>query len=108
MRLMKRIFYPLIIVFSFQFGFAQTWTGNTSTDWNTPSNWNGNAVPLPAANVTIPTAPVGNRWPKLAASTTLASLTMQASAQFDVNGFSLTANYLDINGTLSNSSGSTD
>ena len=35
---------------------AQTvWTGNTSSDWFTGSNWQGNAVPTPAADAVLNT-----------------------------------------------------
>jgi len=33
---------------------AMTWTGNTSTDWNTASNWSNNRTPLTTDIVTIP------------------------------------------------------
>lgn len=32
-----------------------TWTGSTSTDWNTPGNWNPTVVPTSAVDATIPT-----------------------------------------------------
>src|SRR6266496_4657386 len=32
---------------------AQTWTGATSTDWTTRTNWSTGAVPTAASNVTI-------------------------------------------------------
>ena len=35
---------------------AQTfWTGNTSSDWFTGSNWQGGAIPTPAANAILDT-----------------------------------------------------
>lgn len=34
---------------------AGTWTGTTSSDWNTASNWCGGLVPGSSTNVTIPT-----------------------------------------------------
>ena len=96
-----------LVIFSF-FAKAQTWTGNTSTDWNTGSNWSGNAVPLAGANVTIPTAPAGNRWPKLGSNISLSGFGMQAGAQLDINGFTITATHLDWRGSISNSNIGTD
>ena len=87
---------------------SQTWTGNTSTEWDTGTNWSGNTVPAVAANVIIPTAPAGNRWPKLGSNTTVATLTMQAGAQMDVGGFTFTANSIDIRGVMNNTNMATD
>ena len=36
---------------------AQTWTGNTNTDWGTNTNWNPMTVPAPSGVVTIPNTP---------------------------------------------------
>ena len=40
--------------FTFTTDSAMTWTGNTSTDWNTASNWSNNRTPLITDVVTIP------------------------------------------------------
>ena len=34
---------------------AQIWTGNTSSDWFTGTNWVGNAIPTPATSATLDT-----------------------------------------------------
>ncbi len=65
---------------------AQTWDGSDGTDWNTPANWSGNAVPLIGGSVTIPNT--ANK-PVLAANTTIASLTMSAGSAIDFKGFTL-------------------
>lgn len=39
-----RSFFPIFLVLTAS-AFAQTWTGTTSSDWSTPSNWSGGAVP---------------------------------------------------------------
>jgi hypothetical protein len=102
------ILSALILIISIA-GKSQTWTGNTSTDWNTSTNWSGNAVPLPAGNVTIPTSPAGNRWPKLAAATTVNNFTMAAGAELDVNGFGFTvSSTIDLRGTINNTKAATD
>jgi len=59
---------------------AGYWTGATSTDWNTASNWCGNVVPTSATNVIIP---AGTAYmPTIAAGTTAVvnNLTINASA----------------------------
>jgi hypothetical protein len=35
-------------------GTTETWTGAVSSDWNTPGNWSGDAVPVGGDSVTIP------------------------------------------------------
>ena len=39
------------------FSQTKTWTGATSTVWNTATNWSPSGVPTAASNVTIPSAP---------------------------------------------------
>ncbi|MCF6169547.1 MAG: cohesin domain-containing protein [Bacteroidales bacterium] len=40
-----------------------TWTGLTSTDWMTASNWSDNVVPNSLSAVSIPSTPVPSFWP---------------------------------------------
>jgi hypothetical protein len=48
-------FTILLLLMAALSGFAQkTWTGATSTDWNTSTNWNPVGVPIAVDNVTIP------------------------------------------------------
>ncbi len=51
-----------------------TWTGSTSNDWNTASNWDLNAVPTTNANVTIPNG-ITN-YPTVSSSVTVNSINM--------------------------------
>jgi hypothetical protein len=62
-----------------------TWTGNTSTDWATATNWNPNGVPDGSINMTIPNV---SNSPVLT-SLTVASgktLTLQAGAKLTMSG----------------------
>ncbi|MBX2940397.1 MAG: hypothetical protein KF880_10035, partial [Ferruginibacter sp.] len=67
--------------------YAQTWTGSLSTDWNTPGNWSGNAVPGNTGNVIIPGAL--DNYPVLASDVTINRIDMQSGSSLDFNGFQL-------------------
>lgn len=41
-------------------GASETWTGALSSDWNTPGNWSGGAVPASGDTVTIPAGTPNN------------------------------------------------
>ena len=78
-----------------------TWTGATSTDWNTASNWNPATVPASTDNVIIPTSGITN-FP-VATSLTIAAgstLTLNANARLNVGN-------IVNNGTLTLESGAT-
>jgi hypothetical protein len=78
-----------------------TWTGATSTDWGTASNWSPALVPN-SANVTIPSVGITN-FPEVAAVTiaTGKTLTLQADSKLNVTGV------LTNNGTMTIESGAT-
>ena len=81
---------------------TSTWTGATSTDWNTASNWSPASVPFASAPVIIPTNGITN-FP-VATSLTIAyggSTTLNSNARLTVNGT------LTNNGTLTLESGAT-
>jgi len=83
-----------LIFFLFPFlVFSQTWTGNSSDDWNTGTNWTGSAVPGATSTVVIPSTVTSGRWPKLSADVTVGVMTMNAGSQLDVNGYTLTLQY---------------
>ena len=61
------------------------WTGTTSTDWNTSSNWNNNITPPNSANILIPNT---INQPILDQNRTVKDLTINNSG-FDLNNFNL-------------------
>ena len=61
-----------------------TWTGATSTDWNTASNWTPAVVPTASIDATIPATGIAN-YPVV------------------VSGTNATVNNLTINSTAANS-----
>jgi hypothetical protein len=70
------------------------WTGCTSTDWATPSNWHNGAVPTASSHVMIPDVTndpiIGAGTAAVAKSVHVqssASLTIQANASLTINGF---------------------
>ena len=98
-----------LIFFLFPFlVFSQTWTGNSSDDWNTGANWTGNAVPGAASTtVVIPSTVTSGRWPKLTGDVNVGVLTMNSGAQIDLNGKQLNVQYgVNINNvTINDASG---
>lgn len=88
---------------------AQTWTGATSTDWNTATNWSSATVPLSTSSVIIPNSVGSGRWPVLAANTTVKDFLSYAGSQLNVNGFSLIVNGdFDMRGTINNTKAATN
>lgn len=72
---------------------VHTWVGSVSSDWSTPTNWCGNAVPTATDNVTINSgsanSPVIDGVTAYSNSFTMAagaSLTMQNSALLNIAG----------------------
>ncbi|GAB3544504.1 hypothetical protein [Spirosoma fluminis] len=92
---MKHLFTYLLLLLS---GFSVqaqtiTWTGGTSSDWNTPTNWNPNGVPTNSSDVIIPNVTndpiIGSTSAVLARTVEVqfgAVLTIQNSATLTVNG----------------------
>jgi hypothetical protein len=64
------------------------WTGSTSVNWNIPSNWYNNFVPLAGTNVTIPS--FATNWPTFTGNLTLGTncnnITMDGSSELTVTG----------------------
>ena len=80
-------------------GTQYTWTGATTTDWNTTTNWSLNAIPLVNTNVVIPT--VGNgRYPIISSADAIAnSITLTTAA----SSITVVGKTLQIYGTINNS-----
>lgn len=80
---------------------TNTWTGATSTDWNTDSNWSCGSVPVSVSNVIIDT---GTYSPEISSDVLINSLTMASGTSLKVNpGYDLTVTdviTLDSNATL--------
>jgi len=60
------------------------WQGDVSTDWNTAENWTLNRVPSSTTNATIPTTPIGGRFPIVGTSATSLNLSINTSATLTV------------------------
>jgi len=78
----------ILSIFSMESYAQNLWTGATSTNWNTASNWNNNILPGTNTLVTIPaTAP---NWPTyngdLIVGTTCRRITMVGSSELTVTG----------------------
>lgn len=71
-------------------GTPGLWTGNTSTDWYTNTNWDDYRVPTGTVNVLIPSVPEGTRYPyvpgDLITATNCQDITIQGPAQITVQG----------------------
>ena len=105
---MKRKFSTFFLCIFFAGALhAQTWSGMTNTDWNTPTNWTPNVVPVAASNVIIPNT--ANK-PKLANNVTVNDFTTSLGSWLDFNGFTLTSNgaFDMIGATLNNTNVLTD
>jgi len=73
------------------------WTGNTSKDWNTASNWSSNSVPSSSENVKIPSG--RSRYPEITSGTSSCkALEIASGASVTVDG-----GKLRIAGAISNS-----
>ncbi len=84
---------------TFGTGITKTWTGATSTNWNTGSNWNPSGVPQTIDDVVI--ANVGNQPALLDQARTMNSLTVNSGATADLNNFNLTVStYVTLTGTV--------
>lgn len=77
------------------------WTGATSTDWATATNWSQGTVPIASDNVLIPSSPSSGRFPLIGSGTSAIcnDLEIEASASLSIRGS------LTVNGTLTNTAG---
>jgi hypothetical protein len=72
--------------------FKTLWTGNTSTNWFTASNWSCGTVPDQFTDVVIPSGAA--RYPLLTANTAIRSIRILKNASVNIN----TAVLLDVKG----------
>jgi hypothetical protein len=63
------------------------WTGNSSTNWATGSNWEGNTVPASGDDIVIPTG--RPNYPILDQSRTIGSIFMGENATTSLNNYTL-------------------
>jgi hypothetical protein len=104
--LIKSLFFQLLMIAVMlmiaSHTSAQTWTGSTSNDWYTASNWSG-GVPTASSDVTIP---AGTTNPVLINSSQTfvqaKSLTVNSGATItiDINGAIYITETIDINGSV--------
>jgi hypothetical protein len=88
-----------------QFGAPGFWTGETSTDWNTTTNWDNAAVPTSGANITVPTG--ASNMPALDIARTVSNLALGTSTTLNLNAQIFTINgAVTGTGTLTGSSAS--
>ena len=79
-----------------------TWTGTTSTDWNTSTNWSTGSVPTAFDNVTIPDVTNDPIIGAASVATEICNnLTIQSGAVLTISA----GKALTINGNLVNSAG---
>jgi hypothetical protein len=70
-------------------GTVRSWTGATSTDWNTGTNWGGGLVPATADSVTIPFP--STNYPVLTSAVSVSDVSVADQATLDVASFVLTS-----------------
>jgi len=100
------IIITLILLSGLTTNFAQTdWTGNTNTDWNVSSNWDGGFVPPANEDVIIPSG--SSNYPVLLTTQVVKSLTIESGATLTQSGGILTVNggKTIINGTYCQNGG---
>lgn len=84
---------------------AGNWTGTTSTDWNTTTNWCNGTIPTSSTDVVIPS---GGNQPVIGAAAVCNSLTINSGATLIITGsntLTVSGNWLN-NGTFTANSSS--
>lgn len=78
------------------------WNGSVSTDWNDPNNWSPEGVPLPGADITVPSGLTN--YPILDTDRTIGRLILQTGASLTLNSKTLAVNgIITGNGVLTGS-----
>ena len=80
-----------------------TWTGTTSTNWSTSSNWNPTGIPDGSIDITIPNSATCTNSPEITSITINSgkTLTLQSGAKLSISGV------LTNNGTVTIENGAT-
>ena len=73
-----------------EIGISGCWTGATSTDFNTTTNWEDSTVPSSGNNIVIPSPVINN--PVLDTDRTIGTLNIGTNKTIDINGKILTIN----------------
>jgi hypothetical protein len=72
-------------------GTSLVWTaGASTTDWNTPGNWDRNVAPVPEDSATVPVL-ASAIYPALTANQGIGAITVADGAQVSLGAFDLTA-----------------
>ncbi|KAF2339570.1 beta strand repeat-containing protein, partial [Flavobacterium ginsenosidimutans] len=79
---------------------AGYWTGATSTDWNTASNWCGNTIPTATTDVVIPSGTTYQ--PTIAASTTALTRNLTINSGATLTMANSTSALLNVSGNFTN------
>lgn len=79
-------------------GISTEWTGTTNGNWNTGTNWNGNAVPVSGSDLEFGTS--SNTSINTQTNQTVGSLTFNSGA----NAFTLSGNTITLGGNITNNS----
>ena len=101
---MKKFFTVLTIILlltATESGFSQTktWTGASSTAWNTTTNWSPSGVPTAASNVTIPSAPANQPLISGTTSPVCNNLMVNSGATLTITGITSANAQLSVAGT---------
>ncbi|WP_038099165.1 FlgD immunoglobulin-like domain containing protein [Treponema pedis] len=94
------IFFAVLLPAILQAQTTAKWKG-TGSDWNTPGNWEDNAVPGPDANVEIPKVSTSNYYPRISGNATAKTVTVNSEATLILEG-TLEAEEITNNGTINN------
>ncbi|HRO43422.1 MAG TPA: right-handed parallel beta-helix repeat-containing protein [Flavipsychrobacter sp.] len=93
----NRIQRNIVDMGAYESSFGASWTGATSADWNTASNWFDNIVPIPNSVIHIPATGVTNE-PTLATNETHKRLIISQGRTLTINS----GNIISINQGFTN------
>ena len=85
------LFVFLVFPFVISAQTAKTWTGSTSTNWRTSSNWSPSGVPASTDNITIPNV---TNDPIIDTTLSAGTLTLTSGASLNLGTFTFTTSGL--------------